>query len=200
MPLQESVFKEKDRERFPQVFQTVILGIIAFYTFFGLVCWMSFGQDVRTVMTTSLPEGVWATTVQLAYSMAVIFTFPLQHFPSLEITCEFFGKLLCPTRGNNNNKHVSVSSTATKRNIIASFIVCTLSIIAIFTMDSLDKVVSLMGSLVGCPLAFIFPPLIHNNLTSDVEISENRRLGNYIVALCGCAAMAFASYTTLISW
>ena len=57
VPLQEAVFREEDRKKFPQVYKKVILGIISFYSFFGIICWMSFGDEVKTVMTTSLPEG-----------------------------------------------------------------------------------------------------------------------------------------------
>eukprot|EP00539_Tryblionella_compressa_P020257 CAMPEP_0178861546 /NCGR_PEP_ID=MMETSP0747-20121128/2335_1 /TAXON_ID=913974 /ORGANISM="Nitzschia punctata, Strain CCMP561" /LENGTH=65 /DNA_ID=CAMNT_0020528075 /DNA_START=449 /DNA_END=646 /DNA_ORIENTATION=- len=65
-------------------------------------------------------------------------------------------------------------------------------------MDSLDKVVSLMGSLLGCPLAFVFPPLIHNNL--DKNISSGRMTANRIIAGLGVCAMVLASVTTLITW
>jgi proton-coupled amino acid transporter len=191
VPLQEAVYREEDRERFPAVYQNVILGIITFYAFFGLTCWMAFGDDVHTVMTTSLPSGTLATTVQLAYSFAVIFTFPLQNFPSLEIACRSIASGLEASCGK-------ATPFFQKRNVIASFLVCVLAIIAVMTMDSLDKVVSLMGSLIGCPLAFVFPPLIHNNLDSSLPAS--RRLSNRIVSILGLCAMVLASVTTLLTW
>ena len=74
VPLQESVTRPDDRQRFPQTYYTVILSIIFFYIFFGITCWSAFGDDVSVVLTTSLPPGRWATSVQLAYSVAVFFT------------------------------------------------------------------------------------------------------------------------------
>ena len=162
VPLQEAVYLEEDRERFPAVYQRVILAIIAFYSFFGLACWMAFGDDVRTVMTTSLPSGTLATTVQLAYSFAVIFTFPLQNFPSLEIACRSTASCLDSACGGR-------SSFGNQRNMIASILVCMLGVIAAMTMESLDKLVSLMGSLIGCPLAFVLPPMIHNNIDPSLD-------------------------------
>eukprot|EP00980_Cylindrotheca_fusiformis_P015686 scaffold4518_cov149-Cylindrotheca_fusiformis.AAC.21 len=152
---------------------------------------MAFGDDVHTVMTTSLPSGILATTIQLAYSFAVIFTFPLQNFPSLEIACRSISSGLDGSCG-------SKTSLLQQRNVIASFLVCALAVIAVLTMESLDKVVSLMGSLVGCPLAFVFPPLIHNNL--DSGLSSSRRVKNGIVSILGFVAMVLASVTTLLTW
>ena len=190
VPLQEAVYREEDRKKFPFLYRKVILGIISFYTFFGIFCWMSFGKDVRTVMTTSLPEGAMATTVQLAYSIAVIFTFPLQNFPSLEIACRSIATVV--------QKSCGKSTVWQNRSFISSVLVCLLAVVAISTMDSLDKVVSLMGSLLGCPLAFVFPPLIHNNL--DSEMPPARRFQNKVVAFLGLCAMILASITTLLTW
>ena len=190
VPLQESVDTAAQRAAFPAVYQNVIIGIILFYAFFGITCWMSFGDDVRTVMTTSLPSGGLATTVQLAYSIAVIFTFPLQNFPSLEIACRSIPSIM--------QKSCFGATCLQQRNVISSFLVCILALVALSTMDSLDKVVSLMGSLLGCPIAFVFPPLIHAKL--DPTIPPGRRIGNFIVAGLGICGMVLASITTLIAW
>jgi proton-coupled amino acid transporter len=191
VPLQEAVYREEDREKFPIVYQKVIMCIICFYSVFGIFCWMSFGDDVSIVMTTSLPQGKIATTVQLAYSIAVIFTFPLQNFPSLEIATRSIATAMDSTCGKPT-KYLQ------NRNVIASAIVCILALVAVVTMNSLDKVVSLMGGMLGCPLAFIFPPLIHNNL--DPNLSEGRRRYNWAIAGFGVCAMVVATVTTLASW
>jgi proton-coupled amino acid transporter len=191
VPLQEAVYREDDRKKFPIVYQKVIFCIICFYCIFGMCCWVSFGDDVKIVMTTSLPPGILASSVQLAYSTAVIFTFPLQNFPSLEIATRSIGTLLDNTCGKSVDHH-------RRRNIIASFRVFLLALVGIAAMDSLDKVVSLMGGLLGCPLAFIFPPLIHNNI--DKDITERRKRENFIIAGLGCCAMVVATVTTLSKW
>lgn len=190
MPLQEAVQDEHDRERFPTVYMRVILSIIAFYTVFAMTCWMSFGDNVRTVLTTSLPAGTLATSVQFAYSIAVVFTFPLQNFPCLEISCRSISKQL--------NQVGMIPSFWKRRNVIASGLVCLLACVAILTMESLDKVVSLCGSLLGCPIAFVFPPLIHSEL--DPNLSSRRRIGNAVVASLGILTMILASIATMIAW
>ena len=159
--------------------------------FFGILNWAAYGQDVHTVLTTSLPAGVMATIVQLAYSVAVIFTFPLQNFPALEIATRSISASV--------EKVVSPSSVFTKRNVLSSILVCLLAVVAMCTMDSLDKVVSLMGSLLGCPIAFVFPPMIQLQLMTN-DMSSTRRAVNYCVIAVGVVAMVLASATTLLTW
>jgi hypothetical protein len=74
VPLIEAVHTPEDKQAFPFMYRRLILGIVSFYAFFGIVCWMAIGDGVRTVMTTSLPQGMLATMIQLAYSLAVVFT------------------------------------------------------------------------------------------------------------------------------
>ena len=197
----------QDRQYFPKMYPNVILCIIWFYLFFGLFCWMSFGDEVKTVLTLSLPENNLAETVQLAYSVAVMLTFPLQNFPSLEIACATFERLLSEASVSstcrNNPKLYSFVQILRRREVLSSVIVCALAVVAKLTMYHLDKVVSLMGGLLGCPLAFVGPPLIHNKLASTnpgYNMSEGRRLRNKIVAALGLVAMIVATFATLYEW
>jgi len=206
VPLIEAVNTPEDKQKFPSMYRTVIIGIVSFYAFFGTVCWMAIGDSVRTVMTTSLPQGMLATMIQLAYSLAVIFTFPLQNFPSLEIVCASVEKIL-PKRGGDG-KTPSASKMLKgsyreisngQRNIISSMVVVSLSIVAVLAMDDLDKVVSIMGGLFGCPLAFVFPPLIENELGKG-KIGSQKWIVNLAVATLGVGAMFVSTLTTLINW
>ncbi|KAL9185673.1 hypothetical protein ACHAXT_003450 [Thalassiosira profunda] len=194
VPLQEAVQTDSDRRTFPTMYRRVILSIVSFYAFFGMTCWMAFGNEVRTVMTTSLPPGTMATTVQLAYSLAVVFTFPLQNFPSLEIVCNLVEQMV-----GGGDKHDRDGLGNWRRNAVASTLIVALSIVALLTMDDLDKVVSLMGSLLGIPLAFVLPPLIQNQLGKG-HVQEVNQCMNIAVATLGAAAMAVSSTTTILNW
>lgn len=189
VPLQESVQQPLDRARFPKVYKRVVLSIVCFFAVFGITCWMAFGNDVKTVLTTSLPEGFMATTVQLAYSIAVIFTFPLQFWPCLDISTRSI-QMALTTKCR--------ASILFHYNVLSSILVCLLALVAVTTMNSLDKVVSLMGSLLGCPIAFVFPPLIHIQL--DPNLPSRRIQCNYIVAGLGLLSMVVASIATIIQW
>ena len=131
----------------------MISGIVSFYTFFGIVCWMAFGDNVGTVMTTS--PGAMATTVKSKYSLAVVFTLPLQHFPSLEIVCVVAERMLPPS-GKNDKLDIGRRSSSgdghgsgIQQNIMSTLLVMLLSVVAVSCMDDLDNVVSLMGSLLS---------------------------------------------------
>ena len=84
-----------------------------------------------------------------------------------------------------------------KRNVMASLITCLLGLVAFLAIDYLGNVVSLLGSLVGIPIALIYPPLMHNRLAKG---SQTTKLMNNIVASIGVLAMGAASFTTIVSW
>ena len=181
IPLQEAVIGKEEREKFPAVNRRVISSIVAFYIVFAVTCWAAFGSTVRTALTASLPPGAYSTSVQFAYSIAIIFSFPLQNFPALEVVF-----------------HSSTGSlSGLERNIVASIITCFLGVVAYVSIDYLGNVVSLLGSLVGIPIALIYPPLIHNKL---VKSNGATKLLNNCVACLGVVAMGAASYTTIASW
>lgn len=136
-------------------------------------------------MTASLPKGKLTTVVQMAYSIAIMFTFPLQAYPALQVACH--------GAGNDNGK----SAPIINRNVQSTVIMCTLGIIAVLAIDYLGNVVSLLGSLVGVPIALIFPPLMHNQL---VKVSTFTKSMNVCVASLGIVAMMACSYNTISSW
>mmetsp|Transcript_7163 Transcript_7163/g.8290 ORF Transcript_7163/g.8290 Transcript_7163/m.8290 type:complete len:671 (+) Transcript_7163:156-2168(+) len=194
VPLQEAVYSRADRERFPRVNNQVISSVVLFYMFFAIVCWASFGDKVQTALTASLPQGLLSTFVQVAYSIAVVFTFPLQAFPALEVVMRKKGGKDKVTVTSDKSE----SATLYKRNFTTSIIICLLGVVAILAIDYLGNVVSLLGSLVGIPIALIYPPLIHNKLVKDS--STMTRMLNYCLSVIGLFAALVASYTTIISW
>lgn len=189
LPLQEALEVPDAETRFPILYNQTIASIVLFYTAFGYLCWSAFGDDVSTVLTTSLPEGILATTVQLAYSIAVVFTFPLQIFPALEIIVQAYEGYL------QGDTDIVVQLDTNKRRVVITLVIILLAFIAQMEKDHLGKVVSLMGSLLGCPLAFVFPPLIHSKLVPNA----NKRLDSMVSGF-GVAAMVGATLITLYTW
>jgi len=184
----------QDCEAFPRVYPRVISSVIVFYTIFALLNWIAYGNNVHTVLTTSLPPTALATSIQLAYSIAILFTFPLQNVPSLDILCNVL------LGGDDQTK--KRRRRGLHRNVIACLCIVILGVIAHCTMHSMAKVVSLMGTLVGCPIAYVFPPLIHSRLSTgrgDNEITKWRHVGNLLVAGLGVIAMVFCSVITIVT-
>ncbi|KAL3903852.1 MAG: hypothetical protein SGILL_010288, partial [Bacillariaceae sp.] len=166
VPLQEAVYKQEDRDRFPKVNQQVTSYIVAFYMFFAMICWASFEDRVQTALTASLPEGIFSTTVQFAYSIAVIFTYPLQAFPAMEVTLKNLNhpttKGRMATRSSSASGDDKTKREIYRRNFFATLLNIGLGVIAVIAIDYLGNVVSLLGSLVGMPIALVYPPIMHN--------------------------------------
>ena len=91
-------------------------------------------------------------------------------------------------------------SPTLQHKLTSSILVALLALIAATTMESLDKVVSFLGGLLGCPIAFIFPPLIHLKLAGRAgTLSQGRKVMDILVALMGFVAMILSTSTTLIT-
>mmetsp|Transcript_1650 Transcript_1650/g.4411 ORF Transcript_1650/g.4411 Transcript_1650/m.4411 type:complete len:583 (-) Transcript_1650:117-1865(-) len=191
LPLQEAVFTKEDKAKFPSLKKTVMWCIVVFYIFFAITCWAAYGEGLKTAMTASLPDGALATSVQVAYSVAVFFTFPLQAFPALEVT-------LKSKAANTGKRDCDFDSATFRRNVEASILICCLGVVAYFAQDYLGNVASLLGSLVGVPIGLVFPNLMHNALVKDS--SPTRRAMNYGVASVGLIASVMASTTTILNW
>ena len=199
VPLQEAVHKKEDRKRFPMINQEVTIGIVTFYIFFALIVWSTFGDHVQTALTASLPQSNFSTSVQFAYSIAVILTYPLQAFPAMEVVYN--------SGSDSSKKKKSVDADVKKkyfgdiwfnRKFIASLLNIGLGIIAVIAIDYLGNVVSLIGSLVGMPLALIYPPIMHNILVKDS--SSMVRGMNYFVSAVGVMVTMATSYATIVNW
>ena len=69
-------------------------------------------------------------------------------------------------------------------------------------MNNLGHVVSLIGALLGCPIVFVIPPLIHNKLVikDSKDDASKQYVLNYAVAGVGLVIMVFASSITLMTW
>ena len=190
VPLQEAVYRPEDRARFPNVNRNITWWIVAFYVLFSAVACAAFGSHIHTALTASL-QGTLATIVQLAYSIAVVLTFPLQAFPAMEVAL----RVLYQITGQGD---AAAQSDAWQHNVFTTLIVLSLGMIAVCSMDYLGNVVSILGSLFGIPLALVFPPLMHNALVKDSTTVT--RWINYAVVVVGVFAMAAASFNTIVMW
>jgi len=180
VPLQEAICTTQDQAKFPKLNQNVTSWIVVFYIFFAMICWASMGESVKTAFTASLPPGTMTTCVQLAYSVAVVLTFPLQAFPAMQVVFQ----------------NIHVKSTL-QRNVVASILTCALGLLAYVSIDYLGNVVSLLGSLVGIPIALIFPPMMHSQLCKPTLWQWWMNCG---VAGIGVFAMCATSFTTVVLW
>jgi len=193
VPLQQAVYRPEDQAKFPDLYRTCAFYIVLCYISFSLVTCAAFGSHIKTALTASL-TGPLATIVQLAYSIAVILTFPLQAFPAMEVAIPLLFRMTTTAPSGP----VAPTVTPLQRNLYATAIVVALGLVAMVSINYLGNIVSLVGSFFGIPLGLVFPPLIHNQLVKDSTPAT--KLKNYCVALIGFVAMSLASVNTLLTW
>ena len=65
-------------------------------------------------------------------------------------------------------------------------------------VDSLEKVVSLLGAVLGIPLAYIIPLIIHLRLAKDSPLWV--RCVNWLVMGIGVVLAIVCAYVTILIW
>ncbi|GMH57184.1 hypothetical protein TL16_g02312, partial [Triparma laevis f. inornata] len=180
IPLRNATPKEIEHTFYP-VLKSVVISLACFYVFFSLLCWYSFGNDVGIVLTANLPVNIWSRSVQVCYSIAVGFTFPLQNFPALEIV---------------KNVSDDTRTGGFKRTVTGCVVVVFMALVGRAIKDDLDHLVSLVGALFGIPLAFIVPSLMKNRRGEEGW----RRKVNWGVCGIGGVVMVAATIATVVSW
>uniref|UniRef100_A0A7S3NFV1 Amino acid transporter transmembrane domain-containing protein n=1 Tax=Aureoumbra lagunensis TaxID=44058 RepID=A0A7S3NFV1_9STRA len=233
VPLQEAV-REDLQPYFAPLYLKTAGGIIATYIIFGLVNWAAYGDQTQTVLTVNLPDGAWKTSVQLAYLIAVIFTFPLQLFPAIQIFRSVINKLqqahkkggssrLVPTHPpggqphpppgyasvaaeplsnqvNEEQQHAQDSANSLyilfKGNLARAILVLLLAAVSVLQVHSLDRLVALIGGLLGIPLAFIYPVAIHLKLVPEARF----RYVNVLCIIIGLGLGLACTVVTMATW
>ena len=92
LPIYEAMDKSI-RHKFPLVLCSTMTFLLSLFCVFAGVVYASFGTATESVVTLNLPnEGINAGTiaVQLAYCVALVFTYPLMMYPALMILENFF--------------------------------------------------------------------------------------------------------------
>ena len=83
------------------------------------------------------------------------------------------------------------------KNILRTFLVALTIVIGISLRSTLDKLMSVVGSLTCAPIAFIFPSMFHYKLMAT---TRRERITDAIIASVGVFLMVFITIYTLITW
>ncbi|KAJ1449665.1 transmembrane amino acid transporter protein-domain-containing protein [Pelagophyceae sp. CCMP2097] len=172
----------KERPKLFKATTVTVLGIAAFYTIFGATCYLAYGNDVRVIVSQSLPEGsVWpGLFVRATYCSVVLVSLPLQIFPV--------------TKMMSNSAH---GGRETWRDPLKRYLlVLALAVVALSASDSLDHVVSLLGAISCVPLSLIIAPLMH----LAVAKTQSGRAVDYAVIGVGALTTVITTASTVASW
>lgn len=201
LPIAESM---KEPQKFPKILSWTV-GISAFiFTSVAALCYATFGDKVDAVVLLNLPrDSATVQSVQGLYSLAIMFSVPLQLFPALRI----IETGLFP-RGSGKESNV----VKWKKNAFRSGLVLFFLSVAFLGSDSLDNFVSMIGAFACVPLCFIYPALFHwkaiNSASpsqiaaSPVPISKGiyQNMIDIMLVAFGVIMMIYVSIINIINW
>ncbi|KAJ2888461.1 hypothetical protein FB639_000624, partial [Coemansia asiatica] len=178
----------KEKREFPRVLTLAITLCLGLFLCVGSLSYSTFGESVEAVVLLNLPnESSWTIFVQLLYSIAILFSMPLQLFPAVKIM-----EAMMFTRSGREHKAVKW-----QKNMFRTLTAILIAIIAIFGADQLDNVVSLVGSFCLVPLSFIYPSSMHLKLIAHTPWM---RFKDSVLIIVGVVAMVYVTYISVSTW
>ncbi|KAI9917006.1 hypothetical protein PsorP6_017199 [Peronosclerospora sorghi] len=174
------------KHKFPRILCYTMLFLVSLFSVFAALVYAAFGQETQSVVTLNLPsakDSLATMSVQITYSLALVFTYPLMLYPVVKI---LEGYLFPP--------HSQKGYWRWEKNGFRFALVCLTAAVAYFGEEQLDNFVALIGGFCSVPLAFIYPCLFHSKLVHDGHILNN------LVIVIGIFTMIFATYQALSTW
>jgi len=189
IPIQSGM---KNPKKFPNVLGFVMIIITVIFISMGALSYAAFGSKTKTVIILNMPQdNKFVNGVQFIYSLAILFSTPLQIYPAIEITSQ---QLF--SRTGKYNPYVKW-----KKNFFRFLIVAFCAMLAWAGANDLDKFVSLVGSFACIPLVYIYPvsnlrsilfrspQLTHDSLCSTSEPLHAARLPALSMSLSVSSAL-----------
>ncbi|OZJ04451.1 hypothetical protein BZG36_02812 [Bifiguratus adelaidae] len=179
----------KDSKQFSKVLTMTIIIVCTIFCTVGVLSYLAYGPQLQTAVILNLPAFSGMTqAIQILYTLTIILSSPLMLFPAISILDQGIWQ------GRRGSRSWKVKWS---KNV---FRVC----VAIFCAavsygvgsDNLDKFVSLVGSLLCCPLLFLFPAMFHWKICK----TPYEKITNIILFLWGLLAMLYTLYVTINSW
>lgn len=182
LPVENSVAPEK-RVQFGEVLRYTLVAIVSFYVFFGVLGYVAYGDKLHTSVVLALPPSIVKQVLQVLLGLSLIFGFPIQYVPAIQIVDKAFG--------------VSISSNRTKAFLLRVALNATFGLIAAcIGGDTINIFASFLGSFAGVHLMITVPTLlalqVEHALNGDKETYDYKDYllllfkGPYSVARCRC--------------
>ncbi|KAJ2263207.1 hypothetical protein GGI01_000944 [Coemansia sp. RSA 376] len=185
IPILDSLKEKRD---FGRVLTLAIMLCLGLFLAVGSLSYLTFGEKVEAVVLLNLPnQSAWTMLVQMLYSVAILFSMPLQLFPAVKIM-----EAMMFTRSGREHKSIKW-----QKNIFRTAMALLIALIAVFGADQLDNVVSLVGSFCLVPLSFIYPASMHLKLMADTRWM---RVKDSVLIIIGVVAMVYVTFISVATW
>ncbi|PIA13059.1 hypothetical protein COEREDRAFT_83738 [Coemansia reversa NRRL 1564] len=179
----------KRPDKFPMLLALVmaICGTVA--VSIGGLSYAAFGEKTEAIVLLNMPSGTVATlTVQLLYSLAILFTAPLMMFPVIRI----LEQVLFPRRSGKRNPAVKM-----QKNVFRTLLLVLVMIISVIGVERLDRLVAIIGGLACVPISFVFPPLFHLRAVAETRWE---RVRDRVLAAAGMAVCVYVTRGAISQW
>ena len=141
-------------EMYSRILLYVLLTVMILYVGFGEYCLFIYGEDLKLpLITANLPQGAVVQIIKIMFSINLVFTYPLQLHPASVIIESYIFKGMPKSKKRMWLKNLS-------RTIIVALTVG----FCISLGNSLDKFISVLGSLACTPISFTLPCIFHLKL------------------------------------
>eukprot|EP00931_Biecheleriopsis_adriatica_P039427 TRINITY_DN22547_c0_g1_i1.p1 TRINITY_DN22547_c0_g1~~TRINITY_DN22547_c0_g1_i1.p1 ORF type:complete len:514 (+),score=95.33 TRINITY_DN22547_c0_g1_i1:54-1595(+) len=139
------------KETFVPILVSTLMGVCLLFIVFGGVNYVYYGAETRSVVTLNLPRGSKVgKVIPFAFALASLFNVPLFLFPAVAL---LESKLF--------SSRVRSHAITWKKNSLRTLLTLLCVLVSAVGADSVEALVSLIGSLCCVPLAFIFPVICH---------------------------------------
>ena len=102
----------ENRPRFPLYLGLALVQYSIFLGSFGLLGYLIYGSNTPQLVTTILPDALFSQFIRVALVLAVLFTYPLQLYPVIEIA-EGLIFSRAPARGRHQNLSEVIAGPST---------------------------------------------------------------------------------------
>ena len=179
----------KKPEKFPSLLTITMVIVTLVFCLIGSLSYITFGKRVETVVLQNLPaDNAAVVLLQFIYTLAILFSVPLQLFPVIGIVEQALFKV----RSGRLDPRVKW-----RKNFLRSLITALAMYIAFVGSSNFDKFVSLIGSFACVPLSFIYPAMFHYKAMARTRWQLSSDLA---IVIFGVIVMAWTTYMTLKSW
>ncbi|KAG7664176.1 uncharacterized protein J8A68_002314 [[Candida] subhashii] len=203
LPIEASM---KQPEKFPMVLSISMVVITALFVAIGTLGYLSFGDEVRSIIILNLPQSSIAVqSILVLYSIAVFLTAPLQLFPAIKIGESLIFRHKRNGQRDDDGKLYHQSGKYNPlvkwlKNLFRAIAVIVISTVAYLNANHIDKFVSFNGCFACIPLVYIYPPLIHlKTMRSDSKTTKEKifTIFDYLLITVGILTVIYSTYQIL---
>lgn len=174
------------KETFIPILVATLCGVVFLFIAFGGINYFRYGEDTKPVLTLNLPPGdAMGKALPVGFALASLLNVPLFLYPA-SITIE----------GHMFRGVPSSLWRKWKKNMVRSVLMVVCVIISIVGKDSIEALISLIGSVCCVPLAFIYPTAAHMILCKPSFLGI---IMDVIVCLLGFFLLVMTTMTAIQS-